>query len=386
MITRGFHRLDRLLKDKVERAHEVSGAVILVRDRNGVVFHEAYGLRQSVPSSLAMTKGTLFDLASLTKPVCTSLLAMIMTQKGKLDLDQSLETWFHPIGDPAKRRITVRQLLSNRSGLPGWRPYYQEYAKDRYPISADELAQRVLAEPLEMLPGAGEIYSDLGFILLGRILERASGLPLDQLFQEELAQPLGLRQMGYRRGDGHQGELAGTEENIAATERCGWRNRVLVGEVHDENCHLLGGVAGHAGLFSTADDLDRIVSELFKAFHGRSRLFSVTAMKAFFERQVAPPRGTWALGWDTPSEQDSTAGRYYSKNSFGHNGFTGTSLWVDFDRNVSVVFLTNRVHPSRENTAIRALRPEVHDVVFEELLPRQNHEGVDTSGNGSESI
>jgi CubicO group peptidase (beta-lactamase class C family) len=369
MITKGFNRLDRLLKGRVERAHEVSGAVVLVRGRNGVVFHEAYGLRQSVPSSLAMTKETIFDLASLTKPACTSLLAMIMMQKGKLDLDQSLETWFGPIGDPAKRGITVRQLLSNRSGLPGWRPYYQEYPQDRCPISADELAQRILAEPLEMSPGAGEIYSDLGFILLGRILEKASGLSLDELFQEELAQPLGLRQMGYRRGNGcREGELAGTEQSIAATEYCSWRNRVLVGEVHDENCHLLGGVAGHAGLFSTADDLDRIASALFKAFHGRSQLFSVTAMEVFFERQAAPPQGTWALGWDTPSEKDSTAGRYYSENSFGHNGFTGTSLWVDFDRLVSVVFLTNRVHPSRENTAIRALRPEVHDAVFEEIL------------------
>jgi len=368
MITRGFNRLDRLLKDRVERAHEVSGAVVLVRGRNGVVFHEAYGLRQSVPSVLGMTKETIFDLASLTKPVCTSLLAMIMTRKGKLDLDQHLETWFDPVGDPAKRRITVRQLLSNRSGLPGWRPFYQEYPQERYPISADEMVMRVLAEPLEISPGAGEIYSDLGFILLGRILERASGLSLDVLFQAELAQPLGLRHMGYRRFNGPEGGAAGTEESIAATEYCRWRNKVLVGEVHDENCHLLGGVAGHAGLFSTADDLDRIASELFEAFRGRSQLFSAGAMEAFFQRQGTPAEGTWALGWDTPSEKDSTAGRYYSKNSFGHNGFTGTSLWIDFDRCVSVVFLTNRVHPSRENTALRALRPEVHDAVFEEML------------------
>jgi CubicO group peptidase (beta-lactamase class C family) len=371
MITRGFNKLDRLLKDKVERAQEVSGAVVLVRGPNGVAFHEAYGLRQRIPSALAMTKDTVFDLASLTKPLCTSLLTMIMAQKGKLDLDQSLGTWFDPLGDPAKRRITVRQLLSNRSGLPGWRPYYQEYPQDRHPISADEMAQRILAEPLEMSPGASEIYSDLGFILLGSILERAAGLSLDRLFREELAQPLGLRHMGYRRISGRQGGAAGTEGTTAATEYCDWRKRVLVGEVHDENCHLSGGVAGHAGLFSTAGDVDRVAAELFEASRGRSELFWAASVKTFFARQGSPARGTWALGWDTPSETDSAAGRYYSKNSFGHNGFTGTSLWMDFDRSISVVFLTNRVHPSRENTAIRALRPRVHDAVFQEMLPNQ---------------
>jgi CubicO group peptidase (beta-lactamase class C family) len=230
------------------------------------------------------------------------------------------------------------------------------------------MAQRILAEPLEMPPGAREIYSDLGFILLGSILERASGLSLDRLFQEELTEPLGLPHVGYRRIDGPQGGVAGAEEIIAATEYCNWRTRVLIGEVHDENCHLLGGVAGHAGLFSTSDDLDRIAAELFEASCGRSGLFSAPSMKTFFERQGSPAQGTWALGWDTPSEEDSTAGRYYSKNSFGHNGFTGTSLWMDFERNISVVFLTNRVHPSRENTAIRGLRPQVHDAVFEEML------------------
>jgi CubicO group peptidase (beta-lactamase class C family) len=368
MITRGFNKVDCLLKDRVDGAQEVSGAVLLVRGPKGVAFHEAYGLRQRIPSALAMTKDTLFDLASLTKPLCTSLLVMIMMQKGKLDLDQRLENWLDPVGDPQKRRITVRQLLSNRSGLPGWRPFYQEYPQDRHPISADEMAKRILAEPLEMLPGAMEIYSDLGFILLGSILERASGLSLDRLFQEELAEPLGLRHVGYRRINGPQKRVAGAEESIAATEYCNWRRRVLIGEVHDENCHLLGGVAGHAGLFSTSDDLDRIAAELFEAMCGRSGLFSAPSMKTFFERQGSPTEGTWALGWDTPSEEDSTAGRYYSKDSFGHNGFTGTSLWMDFERNISVVFLTNRVHPSRENTAIRGLRPQVHDAVLEEML------------------
>jgi CubicO group peptidase (beta-lactamase class C family) len=139
--------------------------------------------------------------------------------------------------------------------------------------------------------------------------------------------------------------------------------------VHDENCHLLGGVAGHAGLFSTAADLDRIAVEMFEASRARSELFSTGSLKAFLQRQGTPSQGTWALGWDTPSRKDSASGQYYSKNSFGHNGFTGTSLWMDFDRHLAVVFLTNRVHPSRENTAIRALRPRVHDAIVEEVFP-----------------
>jgi len=252
--------------------------------------------------------------------------------------------------------------------LPGWRPFYQEYPEERQPISTDVLSQRVLEEPLEGEPGKEEIYSDLGFLLLGSILERASGRPLDRLFQEEIARPLGLSRIGYRRVGGDPGAEPGEEEAIAATEDCPWRRRVLAGEVHDENAYLVGGVGGHAGLFSTAADLDRIVAEIFQGLRNRSGLFSAGSLKTFFQRQDAPSCGTWALGWDTPSEEDSASGRYYSKNSVGHNGFTGTSLWMDCDRNVSVVFLTNRVHPSRENGAIRALRPQVHDAVFEELL------------------
>ncbi len=368
MTAKGLKRVDSLLRERVVEAREVPGAVLLVRGPEGVIFHEAYGTRQRVPVELPMTRETLFDLASLTKPVCVSLLAMILTRKGGLGLDQGLETWFSPLGDPAKKRITVRHLLSNRSGLPAWRPFYREVPKHGQPISSERISQRILDEPLEAPPGEKEIYSDLGFALMGRILERVSGLSLDRLFREEIAGPLGLHRIGYRRAGGNSEDRAGGEEAIAATEDCPWRGRVLVGEVHDENGFLLGGVGGHAGLFSTAADLDRVVLEVFEGLRNRSALFPEGSLKTFFNRQCEPSRGTWALGWDTPSEKDSTSGHYFSKNSVGHNGFTGTSLWVDCEREVSVVFLTNRVHPSRENEAIRTLRPRVHDTVMEEIL------------------
>lgn len=372
MSARSLNRVNRLLTNRVAKTGEVAGAVVLVRDREGVVFHEAYGLRQKIPSEQAMTKRTVFDLASLTKPVCTSLLAMIMTERGRLNPDERLANWFSPLGDPEKGKITLRQLLSNRSGLPAWRPYYQECPRGPRPVDQEEIVGRILAEPLEGPPGEREIYSDLGFILLGSILEKVGGLPLDRLFQEEVATPLGLRDTGYRRISGLHTVPERTDEPIAATEYCPWRGRVLVGEVHDENCYILGGVAGHAGLFSTAADLDRVVAELFEGSRGRSDLFSPRSMSTFFQRQDPLGRGSWALGWDTPSEGDSASGHHYSKNSFGHNGFTGTSLWMDFGRHVSVVFLTNRVHPTRENVAIRGLRPLVHDAVFEEMYLVRN--------------
>ncbi len=367
MTAKELERVDRLLRDRIEGAGQIPGAVLLVRDPGGPVLFEAYGSRRSVPEALPMTRETLFDLASLTKPVSTALLAMLMTERGRLDLDQGLDGWFSPLPDPEKKKITLRQLLSNRSGLPAWRPFHREFSKRGHPVPAEEMFRRVLEEPLVAQPGAQEIYSDLGFLLIGGILERAAGLPLDRLFEEEIARPLKLDRIGYRRVRRGSAE-AGGGEPIAATEYCAWRRRILEGDVHDENCYVMGGVAAHAGLFATAADLDRVAAEIFRGLQGHSALFSRSALGIYLQRQGGPAGGTWALGWDTPSDRGSASGRHYSKYSFGHNGFTGTSLWMDCDRGISVVLLTNRVHPSRENEAIRELRPLVHDAVFEELL------------------
>lgn len=364
----GFERLDRLLRDRIETERLIPGAVILVRMGGGVLFHEAYGLRQRIPVPLPMTRETLFDLASLTKPVGTTLGAMLLWQEGGLGLDDAIGRYFTGFEDPQKREIACRHLLSHCSGLPAWRPYYQEYPESRCDLSMDEVVRRVLLEPLEAPPGKKEVYSDLGFILLGRILEGVTGHPLDRFLRERLFEPLGLEMTGYRRPGSPVGRSSDSSGGIAATEYCRWRKRVLVGEVHDENCYLVGGVSGHAGLFTTARELDRIVMEIFCALDGSSLLFRATSVRAFFRRQGRLAGGTWALGWDTPSPVSSTSGRYFSKNSYGHNGFTGTSLWMDLDRRIAVVLLTNRVHPDRENLSIRQLRPEVHDAVLKELL------------------
>lgn len=378
----GLTRLDSLLREKVDEFRWVPGAVLLARYRDEVIFHEAYGSRQIVPEKLPMTRDTLFDLASLTKSLSTGLLAMQMWRKGKIRLEETLSNVFGFLSDPAKRGITVRNLLANRSGLPAWRPYYQEYPESACPVSWDEVFRKVDSEKLEARPGEREMYSDLGYMMLGWILEQTAETSLDRLFQEEIAGPLSLGRSGYRRIRGDPEKARESEGPVAATEQCPWRRRILRGEVHDENGFLLGGVAGHAGLFSTAGDLDRIVAQVFKGFRAGSDLFHPDALKVFFQRPEDPRSGTWALGWDTPSPGGSTSGRHFSRNSYGHTGFTGTSLWMDLDREISVLFLTNRLHPKRENDAIKTLRPLVHDTLLEEILfpgPGRNEGGKKTA-------
>ena len=367
MTRTDFRGLDRLLREVVEEQKRIAGAVALVRHGDGICFHEAYGRRQRVPVELPMTQDTIFDLASLTKSVGTGLLALRLTTKGQLDLGARLDRHFGGPIDEAKRRIDVRALLCHRAGFPAWRPFYRSHPPGACPVDAAEVIQRILAEPLEGVPGGQEIYSDLGYILLGRILEESSELALDELFRNEIGAPLGLDRTGFRGIRAGAGAVSPPAEPVAATEDCPWRGRVLVGEVHDENGWALGGAAGHAGLFSTARDVDRVAGEIFRGLEGASEILTEQGLRAFFRRQGTAPGESWALGWDTPSEQGSCTGSRYSPNSVGHNGFTGTSLWIDLDRRISVVLLTNRVHPFRENEAIRTLRPRVHDAVQEAL-------------------
>lgn len=366
---RGLERLDCLLRRRVEQEQTVPGAVVLVRSGREVIFHEAYGLRQREPLRLPMTRETLFDLASVTKCLGTALCAMRLWERKRLDLDRPIEEVLGGLGAGGKSAITCRHLLSHSSGFPSWRPYFQEFPEARSDVPCDEIVARILAEPLESDPGSREVYSDLGFILLGRILERLAEEPLDELFLNAVARPLGLEKTRYRRlRFENQRPEADSGPDIAATERCRWRKRILVGEVHDENCYLMGGVAGHAGLFSTAREMDEILAHLLSAWDGTPSLFSLEAVRTFFRKGTAVPGGTWGLGWDSPTPGASASGSYFSATSFGHNGFTGTSVWMDLERRIAVVLLTNRVHPDRANLSIRALRPEVHDAVMEEIL------------------
>jgi CubicO group peptidase (beta-lactamase class C family) len=212
------------------------------------------------------------------------------------------------------------------------------------------------------------VYSDLGFLLLGELIELVAQAPLDRVFHERIARPLGLRSTGFvdlarLRRD----KLAPVTDAIAPTEQCGWRNKLLCGEVHDDNAWAVGGVAGHAGLFSTAADVHALVCWLRACACGSDPALPAELVQRFWTRDATVPESTWALGWDTPSPTGSSAGTHVSPRAVGHLGFTGTSLWIDLERDAHVILLTNRVHPDRHDERIREVRPRVHDAVWEAL-------------------
>jgi CubicO group peptidase (beta-lactamase class C family) len=222
--------------------------------------------------------------------------------------------------------------------------------------------RRILQSVLLHEPGGAAVYGDLDFIVLGEVVERASGEALDAFCARRVFQPLGM-------GDTHFNPVpyAGDPSRYAATELCPWRERVLVGEVHDGNAWAMGGVSGHAGLFATGADVLRFGHEVLAADRGRSDLFPAEIAAELFRRQELPRGSDWALGWDTPTAGHSTSGRHFSARSVGHTGFTGTSLWVDLERGLVVVMLTNRVHVVSKRSRF-ALRPRVHDLIVEAFL------------------
>jgi CubicO group peptidase (beta-lactamase class C family) len=278
--------------------------------------------------------------------------------------------------DDRRRDITVRHALGHCTGLPARGMYFERLAEAearerRSLVATEEGTRRILAMACEesLLDGPGRVvtYSDVGYILLGEWLARASGRPLDRLFAEQIATPLDLTDTGYMRADGGStAKMAPEPQRIAPTDHCPWRRRVVRGEVQDENAYAMGGVAGHAGLFSTARDVHRLTSAFVSSFDTAGGLFQRELARECFAGPGSVVSGsTWSLGWDTPTPAASSAGCLVSSRAFGHLGFTGTSVWVDLDRGVHVVLLTNRVHPDKENLGIREMRPRVHDAIFE---------------------
>jgi CubicO group peptidase (beta-lactamase class C family) len=347
------------------------GAQILVAHGDRVLWHEALGRASLEPAIAPMELSTLVDVASLTKALVTSTLAAVFVSNGRLTLDAPLADVLPESRETSKASITVHQLLSHAAGFPLYVPYFKEivprfqhYRELPFDELRVEIVRRILQQPLVAAPGTTQQYSDFDFILLGELLARSGGRPLDQLFRNHLAEPLGL-QATYRRlplGPQRGGAFA-------ATELCPWRGEVLQGQVHDDHAYLMGGVAGHAGLFATAGDVFAIVSEWRKALRGVSPLISAPVAHAFWSRTMPEdPKQTWTLGWDTPTPGESTSGVHFSGNTVGHLGFTGSSVWSDVDRGFTVILSTNRIHPLRSNLGIKQFRPAFHDLVMEGLL------------------
>jgi CubicO group peptidase (beta-lactamase class C family) len=346
------------------------GAVIKVVRDSQIVFDYATGFYSLYPVKRKISKDTIFDLASLTKVIVTTSAIMLLVQEKKIKLDEGLSTYLE-VNSEDKGSITIRQLLSHSAGFSAWKPIYREVEDEEARCGVriagssnarDLFLKGILDEPLAYKPGTGSIYSDLGFILLGFIIENVSGESLDKFAYNRLFRPLGMKSSFFVR----HFEDKVHKKKIAATEDCKWRKRVICGEVHDENAWSLGGVAGHAGLFSSAGDLAIFAEEIINSYYGRGKIFKKGVTKGFFTK-VDIPSSTWALGWDTPTEGSSTSGRYFSRQTIGHTGFTGVSLWIDLKKMLAVILLTNRIHPSRDNIKIKEFRPLIHDAVMEAL-------------------
>jgi CubicO group peptidase (beta-lactamase class C family) len=262
-------------------------------------------------------------------------------------------------------------LLDHTSGLAGWRPYYEKVRSADGEIwlatvkGQEAVRRMVAAEAPEVPPGSRALYSDLNFILLDWILERVNGHPTDVLFAEWLAEPLKLESLFFvDLKSPVKAARARRGRAFAATERCPWRGRILIGEVHDENTYAMGGVSGHAGLFGTIRDVAAMAGVWLDSFL-RSDGFCEQGLAKQFWQKSEVPGSTRALGFDTPSPRASQAGGLFGPRTVGQLGFTGTSLWIDPDRELIVVLLTNRVHPTRENGAIKQFRPVLHERVAE---------------------
>lgn len=306
---------------------------------------------------------TLFDLASLTKPLATTLLCLALISQKKMALDDRLGRLLGTKVPADKEDITLFHLLNHCSGLVAHRPFYEILKTIPGPDRKKEMSRLILATPLQCGPGKQDVYSDLGFILLGLICERLSAMTLEEAVRTYVYQPLGLadklifnpREKGF--------------VNFAATQQCPWRQRLLRGEVDDQNTWILGGVSGQAGLFARGRDVLDMVRRLIEIASGAQKhpYLDKDLVSLAMRRQGEIKASSWGLGFDTPSAQGSTAGRHISPRSCGHLGFTGTSFWHDFDRDITVVLLTNRIHPTVDNDKIKAFRPRLHDLIFENV-------------------
>jgi CubicO group peptidase (beta-lactamase class C family) len=322
-------QIDAAVAEGIEQGR-LPGAVVLVVRQGKVAFRKAYGLRSKQPAEVPMTADTVFDLASLTKPVATATSVMILLEWGKLALTDRVSRHLPEFGQNGKDRITVEQLLLHTSGLIADNPV-ADYRDGR-----EKALERVYRLSPVREPGTRFVYSDVNFIVLGELVGRVTGEPLDAFARKHIFEPLGLRDTTFRPGKALAERAAPTEKR---------EGRWMRGEVHDPRAYLLGGVAGHAGLFSTADDLAVYAQMILNggSYGGQRILSPATARLMTAPRPV--PGGLRALGWDVQTAFSSNRGSIFPVGSFGHTGFTGTSIWIDPGSQTAVIFLSNRVHP-----------------------------------------
>lgn len=357
-----FSSVYRVLNEAIE-ARSFPGCAFGVLAQNQIVLQDALGRFTYENDAPPVRSETVFDVASLTKVFATTAAAMLLCQRGVLELETPLGELLpgFVVGRSSTERarhVTIRNLLAHNSGLPGYVELF------RTATTPDALLRACLRLPLEAEPGARAEYSDIGFILLGKALEVLTRESLASWVRREVFQPLDLRSTGYNPPLDKRQLIPPTEEDTTL------RERRIQGEVQDENAWRLKGVAGHAGLFSNVPDLLRFAGEILRAGVSEADratplLFSKEIVEEFAERQL-PEGSARALGWDTPSK-NSSSGHHFSPHSIGHLGYSGCSLWIDLDAAVAVVLLTNRTWPDRKSQLIREVRPAFHDAVRDAL-------------------
>lgn len=344
--------LTRSVLDAAVAGRAFPAAVIEIGRSAEVLWQQAFGALRYETDAPHATLDTVFDLASLTKVIATASLTMRQIAASRLDLEWRLADLLRGWNEGERSGIRVRHLLDHSSGLPAHAKVW-EHARGR-----EEFEQELRALPLETPPGARSVYSDVGFMLLGFLLEDIAGAPLDRQM-DAFARELDLGPIQYAPPETWR-------ERTAPTEFDPWRNRLLVGEVHDENAGALGGVAGHSGLFGTAGTVGRFARVMLTALRAHPDRAAPLPLAGLFATRTGVPGSSRALGWDTMLITSSCGSRL-SPRAIGHTGFTGTSLWIDPEQDLYVVLLTNRVHPTRANEALRLIRPKVHDAVVEDF-------------------
>jgi len=333
--------------------HAAPGATLAVGRYGRLVHLKAYGRLDTAIASSPVDVNTIYDMASLSKVIATTTAAMNLEEQGQLDLDRSVASYLPEFNAPDKAGITMRMVMTHRGGLEAFAALYRTFS------GREQYLQQINLRPLKSVPGTEMVYSDWDMILTQLVIEKITGRQLDRFVDEKVFRPLGMKSTMFEPDSSLKSRIAPTEIDTA-------RGGLVWGKVHDENADAMGGVAGHAGLFSTAPDLAVFAQMLLNGgMYDGVRIVKASTVARWTAPQT---RGSSrALGWDTPSK-NSSAGHYFSPRSFGHTGFTGTSIWIDPTRDLFVILLTNRVDPTRENTRVFALRRAVADAVQEAIL------------------
>ncbi len=366
MKPQDFPYIDRALQQAIENG-STPGAVLLIDWKGELLYRNAVGYAQVYSEHRTMTAETFFDVASLTKVLATTTAVMLLLRDKNISLHAPVQRF---IPEFPSERVTLTHLLTHTAGFPDHVPFYELIQQEADKQGGDYIGslaarqlviQKIYDTTPIYEPGQYTKYSDLDFILLGHIIESITGAPLNQFCNEAIFQPFGMLHTFFQplEKDRRHGEYA-------ATERCEWRRAMMCGRVHDENAYAMGGVAGHAGLFSTIDDIHRFMLKLYACYAGDDDTIPQEIVTKFFTRQQVVPNSSRALGWDTPSlhpGKKSSGGTLLSEQSIGHTGFTGTSIWFDLKRKLLIVLLANRIHPSRHNSTFLKMRPKIHDTV-----------------------